>query len=178
MRRNSDTLYRLFDERLAAANEELTILQTPGIVHPELLLMKESVDRHREQKINYQRTFFRLKLETLRKESIATRHQVQSQYMQTVRDVRDQYLDRLNQEFYQIQRERRNADGESSDPLYLYSNVKTQNIIQQTAYNNEVSILSGIAKHVGFPAAPSVAKANQAEVEEDFRSMGVRSDSF
>lgn len=166
---------RLFDERLAAANEELAILQTTEIIHPELLAMRESVDAHCEQKINYQRTFLRLKLETLQKESIATKHQVHSQYIQSVRELRDEFLDRLNKEFYQVQRERRSADGDSSHLSYLFPNSRPEQIMQQTAYNSEVSILSGIAKYIGFPAAPSVNKANQAELEEDFRSMGVGS---
>ena len=48
-------------------------------------------------------------------------------------------------------------------------------VAQQTAYNTEVSILSGMAKHVGFPAAPEIMGATQSEIEEDLKSLGVTS---
>ncbi|EPE31584.1 hypothetical protein GLAREA_12340 [Glarea lozoyensis ATCC 20868] len=44
--------------------------------------------------------------------------------------------------------------------------------MNQVAYSNEVSILSGIAKYVGFPAAPAMASATAAELEEDMEKMG------
>ena len=135
--------------------------------------MKDAVDRHREQKIKYQQTFLKYKLETLQRESVATKHQIQSQYMQTVRELRDRSLDELNKEFYQVQRERRCGDDDVPDPMYLFSNNRTQQITQQMAYNNEVSILSGVAKHVGFPAAPAIRTARPSELEEDLRIMGV-----
>jgi hypothetical protein len=47
--------------------------------------------------------------------------------------------------------------------------------LNQTAYNKEVSILSGIAKYVGFPAAPDVQGVNKSELDEDFEKMGVSS---
>ncbi|KAG8530818.1 uncharacterized protein KY384_004175 [Bacidia gigantensis] len=164
---------KLFDERLAATNEELALLQTPGVLHPELLAMKEVVDHHRNLKIEYQQTFLKYKLETLQKESVAKKHQILSQYMQTVRDMRDRSLDQLNKEFYQVQRERRSGDGDIPDYLYLYTNKRSQQITQQTAYNNEVSILSGVAKYVGFPTAPNIQKVRTDEAEEDMRNMGV-----
>jgi hypothetical protein len=46
--------------------------------------------------------------------------------------------------------------------------------MQQASYNLEVSILSGIAKHVGFPAAPTIEGARASEIDDDFKAMGVR----
>jgi hypothetical protein len=45
--------------------------------------------------------------------------------------------------------------------------------MNQVAYSNEVSILSGVAKYVGFPAAPPMASTTAAELEEDLEKMGV-----
>jgi hypothetical protein len=36
-----------------------------------------------------------------------------------------------------------------------------------------VSVMSGVAKYVGFPAAPSLSVARPSEIEEDFEKMGV-----
>jgi hypothetical protein len=52
---------------------------------------------------------------------------------------------------------------------------RSQQIAQQTAYNKEVSLLSGLAKFVGFPAAPTMRAARKQESDEDFEKMGVRS---
>ena len=135
--------------------------------------MKEAIDRHRHQKIDYQQKFLKLKLETLRRESVASKQQIQSQYMQTVREMRDDALSQLNNSIYQMQRERRRGDNDSADPLFFFSNNRAQQVVQQTAYNREVSILSGVAKHVGFPAAPVIKKARPNELEDDMRNMGV-----
>ncbi|KAL9128806.1 MAG: hypothetical protein Q9217_002587 [Psora testacea] len=164
---------KLFDERLASANEELALLQQPGFVHPELLAMKEAVDQRRNQKIEYQRTRLNYKLQSLQRESVATKHQALSQYMQTVREIRDRSLAQLNREFYQVQRERRNVEGDVPDYMYTFVTRRSQQITQQTAYNNEVSVLSGIAKYVGFPAAPTIKHARPNELHEDMRDMGI-----
>lgn len=50
---------------------------------------------------------------------------------------------------------------------------RSTQITQQSSYNKEVSVLSGVAKYVGFPAAPTVNSALQAELDEDMEKMGV-----
>ena len=50
---------------------------------------------------------------------------------------------------------------------------RSEQIRQQAAYNLEVSILSGVAKHVGFPAAPELRAARPTEIDDDFRAMKV-----
>jgi hypothetical protein len=57
--------------------------------------------------------------------------------------------------------------------VHRFPTRRSQQVAQQTAYNTEVSILAGIAKHVGFPAAPDVAGARPSEIEDDFQIMGV-----
>lgn len=137
--------------------------------------MKEAIDKHRDQKINYQKTLLKYKLRALQRESVAAKHQIHAQYMQTVRDVRDRSLEHLNKEFYQVQRERRSCEGDVPDFSYTYTNKRSQHIAEQTAYNKEVSLLSGVAKYVGFPAAPPVQQARPEEFEDDMRQMGVSS---
>jgi hypothetical protein len=55
---------------------------------------------------------------------------------------------------------------------------RSQQITQQTAYNKEVSVLSGIAKYVGFPAAPDITSVRTGEREEDMEKMGVSSNGL
>ena len=39
------------------------------------------------------------------------------------------------------------------------------------AYNEEVSLLSGVAKYVGFPAAPEMSQITPREYDEDLKLM-------
>ena len=149
------------------------MLETPSPTHPELVAMRDVIDQRRDQRIHFEQTLLKYKLQTLQRESIANKAQAHSQYMQTVREIRDSHLERVNEKFYQLQRERQNADGDVPDYIYKYPTKRSQQITQQTSYNTEVSLLSGIAKHVGFPAAPSISKARPKEIEDDMRSMGV-----
>ena len=161
---------RLFDERLAQCNEELAMLEQPTFIHPELLLMKEVIDQRRNQKIRYEQTLLKFKLESLQRESIANKAQMHSQYMQTAGELRDTYLSQINAEIYQTQRERRSCEADMPDYMYTFSTKRSKQIMDQTAYNDEVSLLSGIAKFAGFPAAPDIIKVRSKEWEEDQRT--------
>ncbi len=149
------------------------MLESSTPTHPELLAMKDAIDQRRDQKLQYEHTLLKFKMQTLQRESIANKAQAHSQYMQTVREIRDSHLEKLNKDFFQIQREKHVVDSNVADYIFTYPTERSQQITQQTAYNKEVSILSGIAKHVGFPAAPGISKARPKEIEDDLRSMGV-----
>lgn len=135
--------------------------------------MKEAVDQHCNQKIAYEQKLLKYKLQALQKASVATKHQIQSQYMQTASIIRERSLEQLNEELYQVQRERRSCEGDIPDYMFAFTPQRPQQILQQSAYNHEVSVLSGVAKYVGFPAAPMIRQARSHELENDMRSMGV-----
>ena len=164
---------RLFDERLSQCNEELAMLQSSISTHPELIAMTKVIDQRRDQKIRYEQTLLKYKLQALERESVANKAQALSQYMQTSREIRDAYLEKLNEQCYQLQRERRSVEDDVPDYMFTFPVKRSKQIMQQSAYNSEVSILSGVAKHVGFPAAPEIRMARPKEVEDDLRSMGV-----
>lgn len=149
------------------------MLESPTPSHPELLAALEVIDRHRDQKIRYENTLIKYKLEALQRKSIAEKAQAHSQYMLEVQAIRERHLEKLNREFYQIQRERRSAETSAPDYIYRYNPKRSDQIKRQTAYNKEVSILSGVAKYVGFPAAPDLKPLKQHEIDEDLKAMGV-----
>ena len=158
------------------------MLNQPVPNHPEFLAQKDVIDRYRNDKVDYEETLFKYKLIALQKNSIAEKAQIHSQYIQTVREIRDRNLEQLNQEWYRIQRERRSCEDNVPDYLYKFTTRRSQQIRQQTAYNTEVSILSGVAKYVGFPAAPDINGARSSEIDDDFAeiavAMGVSSQQF
>ena len=167
----ANTHCRLFDEKLAQHDEELAMLNRPNPTHPDFIMLKKVIDKHLEDKIQYERTLLKYKLIALQKKSIAEKAQIHSQYMQSVRDIRERTLEQLQKESYQLQRERRHVEGDVPDYSYLFTTNRAEQIANQTAYNTEVSILSGIAKYVGFPAAPEITGARPNEIEEDLQAM-------
>ncbi|MCJ1419778.1 hypothetical protein MMC32_006134 [Xylographa parallela] len=166
---------RLYEDRINHFNEELLMLNLPKASHPEYLAMVECIDKRREEKIMQANTRLRYKLETLQRKCIAERAIAHSQYMQTIREVRDTVLEQANKEWYQLQRERRTCDEDESVFLYQFNTRRSQQISRQAAYNTEVSILSGVAKYKGFPAAPAITPAKPNEIEDDLRKMGIQS---
>lgn len=165
---------RLYDERIAAINHELQQLAEPTPSHPELLKQLEAVRKYRDEKFETEQKLLVYKIGALKTKSVAERDQVHSAYFQTVRDVRETHLERLSEQFYRIQRERFRSDQVTPNYTIPFSIKRSKQITQQTAYNKEVSILSGVAKYVGFPAAPDLAQSSTKETEDDLAKMGLK----
>jgi hypothetical protein len=142
-------------------------------MHQEYQLQLRCIDERRDEKIRYEDTIFRYKFEALKVKTVAERTQLHSQFVQDVREIRDRWLERCYQDLYALQKDRRRWGADETNYNYLYNPKRPQQIQQQTAYNVEVSILSGIAKHVGFPAAPDISGLQSEEVDADFRAMTV-----
>lgn len=164
----------LHAERLAAAEAELVQLGQEYPNHPEYLAQLQTVTHRRDSKIRQEMKLLEYKKQALRNETLATRAQKHSQYFQEAREIRERILDELGKQWYDIQKERRAAQ---ADELDRYTNPfptkRSEQVRQQTKYNLEVSILSGIAKHVGFPAAPEIEGARSREMDDDFKAMKI-----
>ncbi|KAH0545066.1 hypothetical protein FGG08_000837 [Glutinoglossum americanum] len=165
---------KLYEERLAQLDHELSLLTGPNPTHPEYLAALQCIDARRDEKIAHENKLLEYKLKTLEITSVAERAQIHSQYFQTVRMLREERLEGLGEQWYKIQRDRRGFEAGVPDYMYKFPTRRSQQIAQQAAYNTEVSILSGIAKHVGFPAMPDVAGARPSEIEDDFAIMGIK----
>ena len=133
--------------------------------------MMACVDKKRDDQIEYEQELCRLKSDLIKRNSVADRAVAISQYVQTARQIREDILEKANEEWYQLQRERRTHNSDQTNYTYAFKKKRSQQIINQMAYNTEVSILSGIAKHVGFPAAPEITCARPNDVEDDLRAM-------
>ncbi|KIV89797.1 hypothetical protein PV10_07172 [Exophiala mesophila] len=164
---------RLYDERIAAINHELALLQASKPCHPELLRQLQVVQKYRDDKFEVEQKLLVYKIGALKNKSVAERSQTQSAYFQTIRDVREKYLEKISEHFYRIQRDRFKADSTIPNFTIPFPTRRSQQILQQTAYNKEVSILSGVAKYVGFPAAPELAPSKQKDIEDDIQKMGI-----
>jgi hypothetical protein len=166
-------LRRLCDEQIAQCELELEMLKEKDCRHPEYLAMIQCVDERRAGKIEHERQLLKYKMECLHRQTVAQRHQLHSQYFQAVRDIREKMLAECNQRVYELQRGRRQLGVDDVEYALRLPEKRSERIRQQIAYNAEVSILSGVAKYVGFPAAPEIKPARQNEIDDDMRAMKV-----
>jgi len=154
------------------------MLKQPNCAHPEYLAQIKCIDDRRTEKIAYEKQLLEFKQKNLEIVTTAERHQLHSQYFQTVRDLREQILSDCNQRIFELQRGRRQLGVEEVDYMVKLPEKRSDQIRNQAAYNLEVSILSGVAKYVGFPAAPDLRPARPAEVDDDLRAMKVSCSSL
>lgn len=166
-------MIRLCDEQIAELERDLEMLKQPNCVHPEYLAMIKCVDDRRADKIAYESRLLEYKQKNLEVITIAERHQIHSQYFQTVRHVREEILEDCNQRVFELQRGRRQLGCDETEYMMRLPEKRSDQIKHQTAINLEVSILAGVAKYVGFPAAPDISAARPMEVDEDLRAMKV-----
>ncbi|OCK77611.1 hypothetical protein K432DRAFT_303785 [Lepidopterella palustris CBS 459.81] len=161
------------DESLAQLSKELEMLRQPDCEHPEYLAMVQCVDERRSEKVEYERRLFHYKQKCLNTRTVAERHQLHSQYFQTVREIRERFISECNQRIYNLQRGRRQLGMDETEYAYSFPEKRSQQVQYQTAYNLEVSILSGVAKYVGFPAAPDISSARPSDIDDDLRAMKI-----
>lgn len=158
---------------MAQLERDIEMLKQPNCIHPEYLAMMKCIDERRDDKIAYETRLQEYKQKNLDIITAAERHQMHSQFFQTVRHVREDMLDTCNQRVFELQRGRRQLGSNETDYMMKLPDKRSDQIRQQTAYNLEVSILSGVAKYVGFPAAPDISAARPAEIDQDLRAMKV-----
>lgn len=153
--------------------KEIAQLDEPKPTHPEYLRQRAIIENYRDHKVRHEDILFDLKLVALCNKSQADRSQIHSTYFQQVRDIRENVLDQLAALYYRIQQDRFQNTEASPDYSIAFPTRRSQQISQQAAYNKEISILSGVAKYVGFPSAPIITGARQQECDDDFEKMGI-----
>ncbi|KAG9234341.1 Sds3-like-domain-containing protein [Amylocarpus encephaloides] len=166
---------RLFEDRFEQLSREEAMLRSSNPTHPEYLAMMRCIDTRRDEKLRIADTLREYQIESLKRSAVAKRSQILTQYQQEVREAREKKMELVGKQWYEIQHDRRSYAGSVPDYTLKFPARRSQQVMNQVAYSNEVSILSGIAKYVGFPAAPTMASATAAEMEEDLEKMGVRS---
>lgn len=164
---------RLYEERLAQLNEEQALLEGDNPTHPEYLAMMQCIDSRRDDRLRVSELEYKFNMDALDRWAVARRTQILSQFYQSVRESRERTLDELGKQWYEIQHERRKNANPIPDYGFRFPKTKALQKKQAIAHSKETSILAGIAQHHGFPAAPEMKPASQAEIEEDFEAMHV-----
>lgn len=140
--------------------------------HKEFLNMKQCLDERLDQKMQEFDTEYNFRIKAQEKWAVAQRAQIWGQFFQAVREKREQALEALNKQWYDIQTARRNAHS-VQDWGILFPKDPTQRVKNAIAYNSEVSTLSGMARYEGFPAGPEMKGASAAELKADMQAMEV-----
>jgi hypothetical protein len=133
--------------------------------------MLACIDARRDERIRIAQRHREFALRSLETFAVARRSQILGQYYQDARDIREKKLESLGKQWYEIQHDRRAYAGNVIDYSLKFPARRSTQIVHQAAYNKEVSILSGVAKYVGFPAAPAMAPATASEYEDDMREI-------
>ncbi len=145
--------------------------------HPAYLAMMQCIDARRDEKQRIIDLEFKFNMQTLKRWAVARRGQIHGQYFQSVREARETVLEDLGNQWYQVQQQRRRHANTIPDYGIRYPASKVQRTKDAVAFNKEVSILSGLAKYEGFPAAPRINGATAAEIDDDFEEIAVRMSS-
>jgi Sds3-like len=156
-----------------ALNDDIAQLSASKPSHPEYLRQLECIKKYRDEKFDTEQKLLVYKIQSLKTKSVAQRSQIHSAYFQTVRDVREKHLDKIGERLTRVRRDHIKTEEKIPNYSIPFPTRRSAQVTQQTSYNKEVSILSGVAKYVGFPAAPNVTPAFQAEMDEDMEKMGV-----
>lgn len=165
----------VLNERIAALNYELEMLQQPDCQHPDYLRQVACVDARRDKQVREAQAYYRYRFASVRQRTLGDRAQLQSQYHQSVRDMREETMSALGEDWCNIQRERRDQHQDKTDAhIYRFPAQRSEQIKRQAQYNQEVSVLSGVAKYVGFPAAPELEGIKGQALESDMKAMKVR----
>lgn len=150
----------------------MDLLREPDCQHPDFLARLVCLDDRRNDKIQYENTLLKYNLMALVNRTIAERGAALSQYYQDIRRVRDEAIETCYKELYSLQKDRRRFGADESTIL-SFSASRPEQVRKQAAYGLEVSILSGLSKHIGFPAAPEMSPLSADELQRDLEAMGV-----
>ncbi|KAK5628469.1 hypothetical protein RRF57_004184 [Xylaria bambusicola] len=162
---------KLYEERLEQLNREEAMLRSDNPTHPDYLAMMRCVDARRDERLRIADRELELKIEASERWAVARRAQIHSQFFQAVRESRERILAELGQHWYDIQHERRKNANNIPEYGIRFPKSPSQRLRDAVSYNREVSILAGIAKYEGMPAAPDMQGANLQELEDDFDAI-------
>ncbi|QDS68529.1 hypothetical protein FKW77_010896 [Venturia effusa] len=161
------------NDQLRQVNLELDLLRQPESTHPEYLAQLQCINARRDEKIRYENVKYKYDKQAISNKTVAERTQLHSQYFQEVRETRNRWIEQCYSDLHALQKDRRQWGAHQTNYNYLYNPKRAHLVQQQAAYNMEVSILSGIAKHVGFPAAPDLSSMDADDIDADFRAMAI-----
>lgn len=142
--------------------------------HPELSALYELIYEHREAKLKIARSRRKYQLQCIDNQTRAQRDHIHQQFLKDQAESRADLLRNTTEDWYQVNRERREMDSIVPNESYRPPKDRVTAIHERQLLNNEISLLSGLNKYFGFPLAPSIQPATTSEIENDLMELGIR----
>lgn len=163
----------LYDDKIGELQKDVEMIENG--THPELASMTADLQKKRILRLKCADSLLMYHLDNIDGQFRAAHYDTMSRFLQQVRECREEMLFDTSQKWYQMQRERRQLDLPVKEMGYVFPERVSVQVRQRAAHNNEVSLLAGIAKYIGFPAAPSVEGATVDEMHQDLEVLGLAS---
>lgn len=163
----------LYEEKSHQLEKEIELVNSGE--HPNLNEKAEqNVTRH-QKRIRLADALLVRKKAEIDIEFKAKRFAAFSQHAQDRQKLRAFLLSRTSAEWFQIHREKRILDMAVPDYGYMVSDRPAEQVKYRLEYEMEVSLLAGLKKYVGFPAAPPVSSATKEDIVADLGAMDISS---
>ncbi|KAG4306390.1 hypothetical protein PORY_000378 [Pneumocystis oryctolagi] len=171
---------KLYENQINYLDKEVDLVNRG--IHPELSSLMEKITERRKRKYDIAVAFRNMLIKSIKDEFIAHQYEIQNNFLESKRKLREKILLRTGEKCFQIYHERRLMES-SLIPEYRFS-VPSKRSVQlkhRRAHELEVTLLAGLKTYIGFPAAPEIKNASKDEIMQDLEEMRVKrvpSDSF
>ncbi|KAK9446846.1 Sds3-like protein [Limtongia smithiae] len=139
--------------------------------HPELAAVLDQIVRARDERVQLASAHRKYRRRCIARQTRSSRVHIHQQFYKNTAAARAQLIMDTTSKWYRITKERRIMD--ASVPCYGYRIPEKKPTQQRHRWQqyNEIAILSGVSKYIGFPAAPAIKSASTEEVAEDMDAL-------
>ncbi|KAK9318279.1 Sds3-like-domain-containing protein [Lipomyces starkeyi] len=160
---------RLHDDKIARLQAEIEMCLDG--THPELATVYDELAEARDTRIKLADAHRKYRRRCIENQTRSYRTHIHQQLYKNNANLRAAMIQETTETWYKVNRERRAMD--TVVPFYGYRIPEKRSVIyrQRQAQYNEIALLTGIAKYIGFPAAPEIKSATADEVAEDMEAL-------
>ncbi|KAK9329993.1 Sds3-like-domain-containing protein [Lipomyces starkeyi] len=160
---------RLHDDKIARLQAEIEMCLDG--THPELATVYDELAEARDRRIMLADAHRKYRRRCIENQTRSYRTHIHQQLYKNNANLRAAMIQETTETWYKVNRERRAMD--TVVPFYGYRIPEKRPVIyrQRQAQYNEIALLTGIAKYIGFPAAPEIKSATADEVAEDMEAL-------
>ncbi|KAK9480605.1 Sds3-like-domain-containing protein [Lipomyces japonicus] len=170
---------RLHDDKISRLHAEIQMCMDS--THPELASVYDQIGLNRHQKIRLAERHRHYRRICIQNQTKSYRDQIHQQFFKDRAELRTGLISDTTESWYKITRERVALDEVAPFFGFRIPDKRSTIVRQRQAQYQEVAILTGIAKYIGFPAAPDVSTATSEEIAEDMdaiRGLSARESSM
>ncbi|KTW26837.1 uncharacterized protein T551_03299 [Pneumocystis jirovecii RU7] len=164
---------KLYENQISYLDKEVDLVNKG--IHPELSSLMEKITERRKRKYDIAVAFRDMLIKSIKDEFIAHQYEIQSNFLESKRKLREKILLRTGKKCFQIYHERRLMET-SLVPEYGFSipNKRSVQLKHRRAHELEVTFLAGLKAYIGFPAAPEIKNASKDEIMQDLEEMRIK----